>query len=117
MVYNDKSFGKHKSYVLMLFRVKDNDIPVEQTLFHELIHDFVKDPSGGRLSIVHGDHRSPSVAFYSMINKFPATKVKGGVSREQRRMNLLICLQNQEINVMNFNGHLQVVLFISLFSW
>jgi translation initiation factor 3 subunit B len=76
-----KVSGKNKkSYVLMFFRVKDSGIPVEQTEFNEPIHHVAWEPSGDRLAIMYGDHRSPSIAFYSMINKLPATTGKGGIT-------------------------------------
>jgi translation initiation factor 3 subunit B len=72
-VYMTKNQGKKRSYVLMFFRLKDQkdekrDVPVEQLELTEPIISVTWEPSGDRVAIMHGEARSPSVAFYSMIN-------------------------------------------------
>jgi translation initiation factor 3 subunit B len=68
-VHMTKMQGKKKSFVLMFFRVKDTGVPVEQLELTEPILNVSWEPSGSRIIIMHGEVRSPSIAFYSMGNK------------------------------------------------
>ena len=72
-VYMTKNQGKKRSYVLMFFRLKDQkdekrDVPVEQLELTEPVLNVSWEPSGDRVAIMHGEARSPSVSFYSMLN-------------------------------------------------
>eukprot|EP00428_Durinskia_dybowskii_P071191 CAMPEP_0170401292 /NCGR_PEP_ID=MMETSP0117_2-20130122/24947_1 /TAXON_ID=400756 /ORGANISM="Durinskia baltica, Strain CSIRO CS-38" /LENGTH=772 /DNA_ID=CAMNT_0010658085 /DNA_START=24 /DNA_END=2342 /DNA_ORIENTATION=- len=72
-VYMTKNQGKKRSYVLMFFRLKDQkdekrDVPVEQLELTEPVLNVSWEPSGDRVAITHGEARSPSISFYSMIN-------------------------------------------------
>jgi translation initiation factor 3 subunit B len=68
-VHMTKMQGKKKSYVLMFFRVKDAGVPVEQIELQEPILHVSWEPSGDKIVIMHGEPRSPSIAFYSMASK------------------------------------------------
>mmetsp|Transcript_20849 Transcript_20849/g.35345 ORF Transcript_20849/g.35345 Transcript_20849/m.35345 type:complete len:781 (+) Transcript_20849:34-2376(+) len=65
-VHMTKMQGKKKSYVLMFFRVSSPGVPVEQLELTEPILNVSWEPSGDRVVIIHGEARSPSIAFYSM---------------------------------------------------
>eukprot|EP00605_Chrysophyceae_sp_TOSAG23-4_P001689 GSChrysophyteH1.ASY1.ANO1.1857.1 assembled CDS len=61
-----KVVGKKRSYVLMFFRVKEPDCPVEQLELTESIRNISWEPSGDRIAVVTGETRSFNISFYSM---------------------------------------------------
>ena len=65
-VYMTKIQGKKKTYVLMFFRVMEPEVPVDQLDLNEPILSVSWEPSGDRVTIVHGETRTPTVSFYSM---------------------------------------------------
>lgn len=87
-VYMTKNQGKKKSYVLMFFRVKDPGVPVEQLELAEPILNVSWEPSGDRIVIMHGEARSPTVAFYSISGPVP-TKT-GGAATSNNKSNTVV---------------------------
>lgn len=86
--------NRKRTNVLMFFRVKEPEVPVEQLELKEDIISVSWEPSGDRLSIVYGEPRQPTIAFYSMVktvtvdpkaNKIPgmATNKKDTVKKKQ----------------------------------
>lgn len=65
-VYMTKMVGKKRSMVLMFFRVKESDCPVEQLEIAETVQSVSWEPSGDRIAIVTGDARTFTHSFYSM---------------------------------------------------
>jgi translation initiation factor 3 subunit B len=76
-VYLTKMMNKRKSYVLMIFRVKGQDIPVEQVEYSEPILNVSWEHSGDRLAVMTGEERNPTIEFFSMIVQPPVKPVKG----------------------------------------
>jgi translation initiation factor 3 subunit B len=93
-----KTTGKKKSYVMMLFRVSEPEVPVELVELQEPIHEIQWEPSGIRFCIVHGEVRSPTVSFYTM-GVHQQTKKKGVlVTTGVREVSLLISLPGKQCN-------------------
>lgn len=61
-----KISGKKKTYVLMLFRVSEPEVPVELVELNDPILDVQWEPSGLRFCVVQGEVRSPTISFYTM---------------------------------------------------
>lgn len=96
-----KISGKKKSYVMMLFRVKEPEVPVELIELNEPIHDVQWEPSGIRLCVVHGEARSPTISFYSMSvpNTQQQKQGKKGTSVPAvRELSLLTSVSNKQCN-------------------
>jgi translation initiation factor 3 subunit B len=93
-VYMTKVQNRKRTNVLMFFRVKEPEVPVEQIELQENIISVSWEPSGDRLAIVYGEPRTPTIAFYSMVktvtidpkaNKIPgmATNKKETIKKKQ----------------------------------
>lgn len=94
-----KYSGKKKSYVIMLFRVKVPEVPVELVELNEPILEVQWEPSGIRLCVVHGEARSPTISFYSMGVAQPQKQGKKGTSTPAvREVTLLTSLTNKQCN-------------------
>jgi translation initiation factor 3 subunit B len=78
-VYMTKISGKKKAYVLMFFRVLEAEVPVEQLELPDPILSVTWEPSGDRVTIVHGESRTPTVSFYSMYG----VSTKAGKGRKE----------------------------------
>lgn len=79
-VHMVKNAGKKKSYVLMVFRVNVNGVPVEQIELNEPILNVSWEPSGDRILILYGDARNPTLSVYSMsTQQAPAASTKAAV--------------------------------------
>ena len=76
-VYMTKIQGKKKTYVLMFFRVLETEVPVEQLELSEPILSVTWEPSGDRVTIMHGEIRTPTISFYSMSGVSTKSTVKG----------------------------------------
>lgn len=68
-VHMTKNQGKKKSFVFLFFRIRRPGIPVEQLEISEQILKICWEPRGDRIAIVHGEARTPTITFYSMITK------------------------------------------------
>lgn len=75
-VYMTKVHGKKKSYVIMLFRVKEPGVPVELIELQDPIVHVAWEPIGERIAVVHGDAKNATVSFYSMLTIGPKNAVK-----------------------------------------
>lgn len=78
-----KISGKKKTYVLMLFRVSEPEVPVELVELNDPILDVQWEPSGIRFCVVHGEVRSTTVSFYTMgvlSQQQPQPKKKGAAA-------------------------------------
>eukprot|EP00604_Paraphysomonas_vestita_P002114 CAMPEP_0174818742 /NCGR_PEP_ID=MMETSP1107-20130205/1595_1 /TAXON_ID=36770 /ORGANISM="Paraphysomonas vestita, Strain GFlagA" /LENGTH=313 /DNA_ID=CAMNT_0016031059 /DNA_START=1277 /DNA_END=2218 /DNA_ORIENTATION=+ len=95
-----KTSGKKKSYVLMLFRVSEPEVPVELIELTEPVLDVQWEPSGLRFCVVQGEARSPTISFYTMGVVPPPTKPKkGAVTIPQvRELSLIATLNNKQCN-------------------
>ena len=58
--------GKKKSYVLLIFRASEENVPVEQLDLNEPVLHFSWEIGGNRFAVIHGEQRSPVVSFYTM---------------------------------------------------
>ena len=65
-VYMTKIVGKKRTFVLLFFRVKEPDCPVEQLELTETVRSVAWEPSGDRIAIVTGEARLFNTSFYSM---------------------------------------------------
>lgn len=65
-VYMTKIQGKKKTNVLMFFRVREPEVPVEQLEINEQVISVAWEPFGERVAIVSGEARNATIAFYSM---------------------------------------------------
>lgn len=61
-----KMAGKKKSYILMLFRTAEENVPVEQIELNEPIIHFSWEQGGHKFAVIHGEARVPTVSFYTM---------------------------------------------------
>lgn len=74
-VYMTKQQGKKpKTYLLILFRIREPGVPVENLELTEPILQISFEPSGERLAVVQGEPKSPIITFYNMS---ASTKAKG----------------------------------------
>jgi translation initiation factor 3 subunit B len=73
VVMSKQQGKKPKTYLLILFRIKDSGVPVENLELSEAVTHVSFEPSGDRLVIVQGDPKNPTITFYSM------SAHKGGV--------------------------------------
>jgi translation initiation factor 3 subunit B len=100
-VFMCKITGKKKTFVLMFFRMNEPGVPVEQIELAEPILNVSWEPSGDRLSIVHGEARTPTVSFYSM-NGAPAQPAPGGKAGSKtpvkKELTLLFQLKDVQVN-------------------
>ena len=65
-VHMTKVTGKKRSHVLMFFRIKDAEVPVEQLEVVDQVLSVAWEPFGDRVAIVTGEARNPTISFYSM---------------------------------------------------
>ena len=70
-VYMTKVVGKKRTQVLMFFRIKEPDVPVEQLELTEQVLSVSWEPFGDRVAIVSGEARKPTISFYSMAGPSP----------------------------------------------
>lgn len=67
---------------LELFRMKEQDIPIEILVLennNDKIVMFAWEPKGQRFAVIHGDYRRPNISFYSIkntVNNGSATKLR-----------------------------------------
>ena len=57
---------KPKTYTLILFRMKEPGVPVENLELTEPVSHLSFEPSGDRLVIVQGDAKNPTLTFYNL---------------------------------------------------
>lgn len=69
-----KQAGKKKSYILMLFRAAEENVPVEQIELNEPVIHFSWEQGGSKFAVIHGEARNPTLSFYTMRGSS-----KGGV--------------------------------------
>lgn len=65
---------------LELFRMKEQDIPVEALELenenkNKKIYLFAWEPKGRRFAVLNGDNTRPDISFYSMVNAFDQGRV------------------------------------------
>jgi len=92
-VYMTKIQGKKKTHVLMFFRVKEDEVPVEQIELTDSIQSVTWEPSGDRFAIVCGEARSSTISFYSMSG----ISSKAG-SKGKKELSLLFTLTSSQAN-------------------
>ena len=83
-VHMVKVMGKKKTNVLMFFRVREPEVPVEQLELADPIISVAWEPFGDRLALVTGELRTANIAFYSMS----AVSNKAG-SKGKKELSLL----------------------------
>lgn len=76
-VYMAKIVGKKRSNVLMFFRVREPEVPVEQLEITESIISVAWEPFGDRIAIVTGEMRTATISFYSMSGTSSKAATKG----------------------------------------
>ena len=82
-VHMTKITGKKKNFVLMIFRVREPEVPVELLELADPILHMSWEPSGERFAVVHGEPRKATVSFYStagLSGKGQADSAKGVVA-------------------------------------
>jgi translation initiation factor 3 subunit B len=72
-VHMIKQQGKKRTYVVMIFRVKEAGVPVELIELTDGIVSVSWEPSGEKLAFVHGDAKNATVSFYSMAGAVSST--------------------------------------------
>lgn len=96
-----KTSGKKKTYVLMLFRVSEPEVPVELIELSDPVIEVQWEPSGLRFCVVHGELRSPTISFYTMgVTPPPPKQTKKGVvvSQQVREVTLITSLVGKQCN-------------------
>ena len=93
-VYMTKIQGKKKTYVLMFFRVLETEVPVEQLELTEPILSVTWEPSGDRVTIMHGEIRTPTISFYSMSG----VSTKSGAAKGRKEFTHLFNLTGVQCN-------------------
>ena len=91
-VYMTKFQNKKRSYVVMFFRVKEPEVPVELLELTEPIIHIAWEPSGERVSIVHGESKAAKVAIYSMTST--TKNSKSGASTTVKLLTLVTTVSN-----------------------
>lgn len=61
-----KTAGKKRSSILMLFRIRENEVPVELLELQENVVDVQWEPSKEKFAVIYGESRSATIAFYTM---------------------------------------------------
>lgn len=61
-----KVLNKKKTYVIMLFRVTEPEVPVELLEFNEAVLSVTWEPSGDRFVVITGEQRNATVGVYTM---------------------------------------------------
>jgi len=100
-VHMVKLQNKKKSYVLMLFRIREPEVPVEQLELQEPIQHVSWEPSGDRFVVVHGEARQSIISVYSMAGIPETSKATTkSVSKTPPKKELvhLFSLQNKQCN-------------------
>lgn len=102
-VYMSKIQNKKKTYVLMLFRVKVNDVPVEQVELNEPVQFVAWEPSGDRFCVLHGEQRSSTISVYSMAGVTDTSSVKAALKGNtgkapKKELTLLYSLSGKQCN-------------------
>lgn len=93
-----KMQNKKKINILVLFRLNEADVPVEQLEFTESIHSLSWEPNGDRLIVILGE-RNPTISFYSMAGQSAQSK------SEQSAVALKDSKSRKEISLLfNING-------------
>ena len=91
-VYMTKYQNKKRTYVLMFFRVNDPEVPVELLELTEPIIHVAWEPSGERISIVHGEAKAAKVAIYAMTST--TRNAKSGATTSVKLLTLLTTVSN-----------------------
>ena len=110
-VYMTKLQGKKRSYILMFFRVREPEVPVEQIELNEEVIKVSWEPSGDRVAIVSGEGRTHNITFYTMlgvvkqeepkpvnlpVGMAPPKVKKGPVIKEKRELTQLHVLSGNQ---------------------
>ena len=76
-VYMSKVTGKKQTNILLFFRVRESEVPVEQLEVPENIVSLSWEPAGDRCAIITGDSRhGTTINFYSMSGTVVTEEVK-----------------------------------------
>jgi translation initiation factor 3 subunit B len=90
-----KVSGKKKSSILMLFRIRENEVPVELLELNENVLDVQWEPSKEKFAVAFGEPKSPTISFYTM--GVPST---GATKNKKSELSLLYTLTGKQCNEM-----------------
>ena len=85
--------GKKRTNVLMFFRVREPEVPVEQLELTDAVISVAWEPFGDRLALVTGENRSATISFYSMSG----VSAKAG-SKGKKELTLLFTIAGSQAN-------------------
>lgn len=79
-----KMHNKKKINILVLFRLNDSGVPVEQLEFTEFVQNVIWEPNGDRFVVIIGE-RNPTISFYSMAGQGVAAAAPSKDSKASSR--------------------------------
>lgn len=114
-VYVVKVTNKKKSTVLMLFRVNESGVPVEQTeISSEHVYQVAWEPSGDRFAVLQGEAKNAScksiISFFSMSGSAPGA---GKGVKARKELVELFKIQGEQcgVNIPQAESNLQPMLW------
>mmetsp|Transcript_5414 Transcript_5414/g.5569 ORF Transcript_5414/g.5569 Transcript_5414/m.5569 type:complete len:758 (+) Transcript_5414:101-2374(+) len=96
-VHMTKTQNKKRTYVMMVFRVREPEVPVEILELTEPILHMSWEPGSERFATVTGDVRSPTVSFYTVGGVGPSSGAVKGV-KPRKELVLLFSLSGKQCN-------------------